>query len=391
MEHDRASRFADVAEARERFGAAVVDRLVAGCFESDPAADALVRAFAALPGGTGWRLLEEGLRDGSSSREEVRALLVAPPAWLDRDRLHAGAVAYWRAGAQALTLSLTAGALAYGYQSASLSRPLVATGRLERLAPRRLAETARWLLAVTTPGGMLPGAEGYAASIRVRAVHALVRAHLLRGDWDHANWGVPISASDAASTALGGFLTIHLDAMHDLGVHYSRRELEDMAHLWAWIATVMGVPAGLVPAGYAEARLQSQATMALDSGPAEGSERLMQALLHAPTPVTQLLPRIVQGPLVAANAQLLAGFTRRWMGDAMADRLGVARTPLRHAALAARPVNLARRVAGTVVPDARLGAFERAVVARVLDQGRAAPAPLQPHEAAGEPVLRRVA
>jgi hypothetical protein len=400
----RAGRFRDVEAARAAHGADLVDRIVAGCFVADPEADALVAAFRALPGGTGWRLLEQALRDGVGSLgpdapDELRALLEPVstlPSWVDPARLHAGAVAYWRAGAGALSLSLTCGALAYGYQSASLSRPLAATGRLERLAPRRLSETARWALSVTTPGGMLPGTQGFASSVRVRVVHALVRAHLLRegGDWDLANWGVPLSASDSASTAMGGFLTIHLDAVHDLGVHYSRDELQDMTHLWAWIATVMGVPADLAPPAYGDARRQIRAALAIDGGPDEDSARLMHALLHHPAPLIQLLPEVARGPVTALNAHVLAGFTRRWMGDEMADRLGVGKTPLTHAALLARPVSVLRGAVartGVLGSGERLGAVERAVVKRVLAQGRAPRAPISPEDAAQTPVLRDAA
>lgn len=399
--HDHAGRFRDVEAARAAHGADLVDRVIAGCFVADPEADALVAAFRALPGGTGWQLLEAALRDpvGPHAPAELRALLepvATLPAWVDPGRLHAGAVAYWRAGAAALSLSLTCGSLAYGYQSASLSRPLAATGRLERLAPRRLGETARWVLSVTTPGGMLPGTQGFASSIRVRVVHALVRAHLLRegGGWDTANWGLPLSASDAGSTAMGGFLTMHLDAVHDLGVHYSRDELEDMTHLWAWIATVMGVPAELAPPAYGEARRQVRAALAIDGGPDEDSARLMHALLHHPVPLIQLLPGLAQGPATALNAHVLAGFTRRWMGHEMADRLGVARTPLTHAALLARPVSVLRGAVartGVLGNGERLGAVERAVVKRVLAQGKAARAPIAPEDAAAAPVLREVA
>lgn len=401
---DHAGRFKAVDAARETYGADRVDRIIAGCFVADPPADALVAAFRALPGGSGWRLLEQALTHGTESLPdgappELIALLdplIAFPSWVEPDRLHAGAVAYWRAGAGALSLSLTCGSLAYGYQSASLSRPLAATGRLEKMVSRRVAETARWVLGVTTPGGMRPGAAGWAGSIRVRVVHALVRAHLLRASagWDTADWGVPISASDAASTAMGGFLTVHLDAMHDLGVHYSRRELEDMTHLWAWIATVMGVPAALAPPTYAEARAQTHAALAIDGGPGEGSTELMRALLSNPVPVIQALPGPAQRPLTALNGHVLAGFTRRWMGDEMADRLEVSSSPLTHAALLVRPVSVARGLVtrtGLLGDAERIGGFERALVRRVLDQGRAARAPLAPEDAADAPVLSAAA
>ncbi|WP_354699263.1 hypothetical protein DSM112329_04974 [Paraconexibacter sp. AEG42_29] len=400
--HDLATRFRDVDAARRTHGAELVDRVVEGCFTADPAADAVVRAFRELPGGAGWRLLEQGIaggpgalpRDAPDALRELLEPLETVPDWVDPNRLRAGAIAYWRAGAGPLSLSLTCGALAFGYQSASLSRPLAATGRLERMAPRRLAETAHWVVDVTTPGAMLPGGAGYAGSIRVRIVHALVRDHLLRdgGGWDTVNWGIPISASDSGSTAIGGFLTIHLDAMHDLGVHYRRQELEDMTHLWAYIAHVMGVPLDLAPPDYAAARAQMRAALAIDSGPGEEGPQLMHALLHSPAAAIQALPGPAQRPATALNAYVLAGFTRRWMGDAMADRLQVGHTPLTQAALLLRPLSFARgAVTGVIGQEERIGALERATVRRVLARGRAAKAPIAPQDAAAAPVLRAVA
>src|SRR4051812_29298095 len=146
-------------------------RLAAARHVGDPAADAVVAAFSDLPGGEGWRLLESALvARGTVPLASLQALiepLSEPPAWLDVELADAGAVAYWRVGAPMLFLTLTYGSLAFGYQSADLVRPLAATGRLERMAPRRIAETSRWVAAVTAPRGMHPGAEGWRASIRV--------------------------------------------------------------------------------------------------------------------------------------------------------------------------------------------------------------------------------
>jgi hypothetical protein len=120
----------------------------------------------------------------------------------------------------------------------------------------------------------------------------------------------------------------------------------------------------------------------------------MQALLHHPAPFIRVLPGLAQGPATAVHAQVLTGFTRRWMGDAMADRLGVGRTPLTHAALLARPVSAVRGAVlrtGVLGDGERLGALERAVVRRLLTHGEGVTAPLAPADADASPVLRRVA
>lgn len=379
---------------------ALLTRLLDGRTVGDPAADALVEAFRHLPGGAGWALLDAAL-GGETSPDvprEVHDLLapvLSPPAWLDPDLADAGALAFWKGGAQPISLALAAGSLAFGYQSSFLVRPLAATGRLEQMASRRMGETARWVLAVTAPGGMRPGGEGLASSIHVRMVHALVRDHLLRkGDWDVDAWGVPISATDALVTAIGGFHVVPLRAMRDLGIRHSRAELEALTHLWKWIAYVMGVPQDALPDGYDDACATIDAALSLDPGPSEDSPRLMHALLHHGVPLDRLLPGPTHIPAEYLVTQVLAMYTRRWMGDDMADRLEVPSSPLRHLLPALRPLMLARdtlKWTGLLGSEEQLVAREIAGVRRTLRVAGAARTALDPRGVAREPVLRRAA
>jgi len=363
-------------------------RLAQARHEGDPAADAVVAALAALPGSEGWHQLEAALdvTKGSDPNvtpalDELLAPLREPPAWLDLDLADAGAVAYWRVGAPMLFFTLTYGSLAFGYQSADLVRPLAATGRLERMAPRRLAETSRWVVAVTAPGGMHPGAEGWRASIRVRLVHALVRRHLLEsGAWD-PTWGVPISAAAGFATAIGGFFVVPMRAMRDLGIRFSPSEREVIAHLWRWIGHVMGVPDELLPVSARQAEAWVDAALPHGGEPTEDSPRLMRALLY---------DGLSLGPASPIAAQVVGALSRRWMGDEMADRLEVPGTRLSRLVPLVRPLNRARdvvRASGLLGSDRRLAALELALVHRTLALRRAPRGPLAPQDAAAEPVL----
>jgi hypothetical protein len=363
-------------------------RLAQARHEADPAADAVVAAFAARPGGEGWRLLEAALDAPPGTvpgvAPELDALLAPlhdPPAWLDLDLADAGAVAYWRVGAPMLFLTLTYGSLAFGYQSADLVRPLAATGRLERMAPRRIAETSRWTVAVTSPGGMHPGAEGWRASVRVRLVHALVRRHLLEsGEWDPA-WGTPISAAGGFATAIGGFFVIPVRAMRDLGVRFSPSEREAVSHLWRWIGYVMGVPEDLLPVSARQAEAWVDAALAHGGGPTEDSPRLMHALLYH---------GLNLGPASPVAAQIVGALSRRWMGNAMADKLEVPGARLSRLVPLVRPVTRARdlvRATGLLGSDRRVAQLELALVHRTLALRRAPREPLDPRDAEAEPVL----
>jgi ER-bound oxygenase mpaB/B'/Rubber oxygenase, catalytic domain len=359
---------------------------VSGSFETrlaharhigDPLADAVVAEFG------GWRALESGL-DGGATTAAIDALLAPlrePPPWLDLDLADAGAIAYWRVGALTLFLTLTYGSLAFGYQAADLVRPLAATGRLERMAPRRLAETSRWAVAVTAPGGMHPGAEGWRATVRVRLVHALVRRHLMDSPgWD-PDWGVPISAAGGFATAIGGFFVVPLRAMRDLGVRFSPSELEAIAHLWRWIGFAMGVPEELLPTSARQAHEWVEVALPHGGEPTQDSPRLMRALLYHGLDL---------GPASPLAAQLVGALSRRWMGDAMADRLEVPGARLSRLVPLVRPVTRARdlvRATGLLGSDRRLAALELALVHRALALRGAPHAPLAPQDAADEPVL----
>jgi hypothetical protein len=345
----------------------------------DPPADNLVAALRALPAGAGARLLGRALADGAvpaGAPPELDALLAPlrePPAWLDPGLLDAGAVATWRAGGLPLFLALTYGSLAFGYQSARLARPLARTGRLERMAGRRLAETSRWYVAATAPGGMHVGAGGWRATVRTRVVHAHVRDHLRRsGAWDDARDGVPISQADAFATAIGGFFVIPMRALRDLGVRHSPAEQEAIAHLWRWIGWVMGVPDALLPDGAAQAAERVALALELDDGPSEDGARLMRALLEHGLPITRLVPGPAGAPARALGVQLAGGLARRWLGPAMADRLDVPGRALAPLVPLMRPAAQARAAlcaTGLLGSDDAVARRELAFVRRLLAAG----------------------
>ena len=406
MERQEAPRMSEqlarrVAAVKRRHDPELVERIARGAFEGDPLADRLVTAFKAMPGGGGWRMLDRALDRGPDSVEdappELARLLapaIEPPAWVDLDLVDAGANAYWRSGGLNLGLALICGSLAYGYKSARLTRPLAATGRLEKMAPRRIQETSHWVAVATKPGALRPGAEGVRATVRLRMVHALVRAHLTADPgWDRPNWGTPIAASDSLVTAIGGFMTIPVEALRDLGVRFSPAELEAMTHQWTWIASLMGTPDELLPRSYREARTTMDAALALDDPPTEDSARLMHALLNygVELPLEGALPGPLKPPLRATKARYLGGFARRWMDEEMADRLGVPRTSLaRLAMLFLRPMTLARevaRAANLLGSDERIARMELAFVEWASPARREGIETIEPEEAARRPAL----
>ncbi len=376
-------------------GSSLIPRLEAATRLGDPTADAVVAAFARLPGGAGWAAFERALAGAPTTVTELGILLDGArdlPAWLDPALADRGAVAFWRVGSPALFLALTYGSLAFGYQDARLSRPLAATGRLERMAARRLAETSRWVVAATAPGGLRTGAGGWAATLRVRLVHALVRARLRRSDWWDADaWGEPISAADGFATAIGGFCVIPMRALADLGVRFSAAEEDAIVNLWATVGFLMGVPEDLLPRDAAAARASVAAVLTLSDGPCEDSPRLMRALLERGLPLQDRLPGPAGALTRGVGARIAGGFTRRWMGHAMADRLDVPRltpAPLVPLLRPAQRVRDLARASGMLGSDERLAALELAAVRRFLTLTGAPVAPVAPPDVERAPLAQ---
>ncbi len=389
------SRSADHGLAGEALGIAALDerelcgRLAAGRHRGDPHADALVSRFRELPGGVGWGMFERALEHGidavADAPCELRALLEhasRAPSWLDLDLVDAGATSFWRVGLPALAPSLIYGSLAFGYQYGDLSRPLAATGRLERMASRRLGETARWVLAVTTPGAMAPGGEGWRSSLRVRLVHALVRRHLLdSGEWDAEAWGVPISSSAMMATAIGGFAIVPQRALTDVGAGTTAADLQSRTALWRWVGYVMGVPPALLPANWREAERLIETLATFDLGPNDDGPALMRALTRYGLPLEGLLPSWGVAAARLALAPMIEALVRRWLGEAASDELGVRRTPIVHLVPLARPLvrSLGLMLASGLLGDERSATQAQIkLVGRLLDRAGDPSRPLAP-------------
>lgn len=171
-------------------------------------------------------------------REFVDAV-TPEPDWLDRDLVERGARAYRRLGRsrEDVLLGLS---LIGGYRYGGPTELLVRTGGLSGSgAMRRLGETQAWGFAVSRPGGMERGGDGWRATLHVRAMHALVASRYER-DWDTTALGLPINQSDLAAT-LGLFNSTAILGCRVLGRYVSRDESDAIMHLWRYVGWLMGV------------------------------------------------------------------------------------------------------------------------------------------------------
>lgn len=319
-------RVIDAERAEARFGARF-RQLTAALHRVDPIADAVVAALSGRPGADA--LVDRALAGERSPAipeplQALAAAIEAPPRWVEWSRIARAGRLLTRAGALGGVV-LAFRSLVGGYVSAGGNKPLAFSGRLREQAPRRLAETGRFVTAVCAPGGMRPGAPGVAATVKVRLMHAQIRGLLARsGRWEPARWGAPINQHDMLGT-IYLFSVIFADGLRLLGVTVDRQEGDDYLHLWRYVGSIIGVEDELMPWSEADARADGELIAMMNGEPDDDSRALVRALLEVPLAHARgdLARR-----LVPARRRMMEALCRHLVGDAIADGLGLARPPI---------------------------------------------------------------
>jgi len=343
---------------------------------ADPPADALAAAFAALPAGRGRQMLDTALARGIDAVADPPPALVdffaqvdVPPLWVDWPRIERGGALFLRSGL-AGTAVLNLACLPRMYRSPTGNKPLVHTGQLLRRAPRRLAETARFMLQTSQPGGLRRDGPGFATTLRVRLMHAQVRRLMLQsGRWNSA-WGAPVNQLYMAATGVT-LSVVFLDGLRRLGLHASRREADALMALWRYSSHLMGVVPELQCSTEEEGWHLLQFMDRQEGPPDDDSRALIHAVMTAP-----YLPE-----LEAHRWRIPAAWdlSRAMVGNDVADSLGyppaagwAALRPVAWPVLAALN-GLQRLWPAAHARAVRTGAARtEAIVARIMAGGRPA-------------------
>lgn len=384
--HKHPSRFRDPSEnkdffldltnrlfIRRKLTAAEINRYGDFLWVGDADADRLALKFQDLGMQRSMAMLNAALGGNipADGPDELKTLIqnaAHDPAWLDRRLLNAGARLSQRSGMLGEYV-LSCVSLMGGYRSSAANKPIAFTGQLEYMAPRRLAETAKFGFDVTRTGAMAVGAPGFQASLKVRMMHAHVRLMLDRSPkWRHAEWGLPINQADLVATNVL-FSAVYLGGLRVLGLQISDEESLGVMHLWRYIGWLMGVDESLLPMTEAEGTRMAWLA-GVTQPPADDDSRLLgQALMTVP------LARAT-GPLEKAGAwlevQLRSGFSRLVLGDPAGDDLGLPNSPLKYAIALTTPVIFAAETVRRLLPGAteiatRIGdALQRGMVEKPL-------------------------
>ena len=289
---------ADLLRARQV--AAPVRRFIQGTVEPSPAqwqaiGESLMQGDAPMDTLLDWmseaglaqtmplysRALEQGIAalgdDAPAPLRRFFTQVEARPDWLDAALLEEGARVCCLSGITGMRVLRDLGLLA-GYQASAINRTLVLTGALEKGAQRRIAETTKWWIDCTRPGGMAHGAAGYRSTLHVRLVHALVRRRVAgMAEWDASYFGLPVNQGDMHATYLA-FSAIFLIGQRLLGVPLSVSERAAVLHLWRYIAWLMGVDPRWLHAEENDA-IRALYHNLLSQAPADASSRQLGAAL----------------------------------------------------------------------------------------------------------------
>lgn len=200
------------------------------------------------------------------------------PEWADPELIEHGQRLFQRMGRTA-DFALRDVALMGGYQASAFNKTLILTGALAGGNARRVAETMQWVADCTQVGGLMRGAAGYASTLHVRLMHAMVRRRVSGlPEWDVAELGLPINQTDMAATYLA-FCVVLLLVVRAMGMPVTRAEARAEMHLWKYICWLMGVDERWLRDDENEGRILLYQMLLAQTPPDETSRQLGRALM----------------------------------------------------------------------------------------------------------------
>ncbi|KAH6972192.1 hypothetical protein BKA56DRAFT_646241 [Ilyonectria sp. MPI-CAGE-AT-0026] len=242
------------------------------------------------------------------------------PEWVDWDQIKRGQDVFYRYAPAAVAGFAFQGLLATTGASYRPAETLVRTGgHSARVAKNRLFETFQLILQVTKSlDDVKPGGDGFASAVRVRLLHASVRARILKlndqrpGYFDVEKFGVPINELDSMQSVCAFSTNLVWLALPRQGIYVRHQEALDYLALWRWVGYVLGTPHWVLETP--EKALASMESLLHDClNPSRNSKVLAQNLVNALDGVA---------PIYEPKEFFEAG-TRFINGNKMCDEIGL--------------------------------------------------------------------
>ena len=289
----------------------------------DPQADDVVDALASFDQREAHRFIQAGmeqdakaLADAPLALREFFERIETPPPWFDPDSVHAGC----RAFHEYSDLFVPAFFVVTLQNAATLiSKAFYMTGRVKTThGLRRIRQNTRHFIEIMLPGALERHGEGWKLSVRIRLVHAQIR-RLLRatGNWDEAEFGVPLSAAHMALSS-ANFSATMLWQAERLGARPGAESRASFMQIWRYASWLIGSPEPLLFEGDESrtAELHRIAT-ACEPPPGDESAVIANALVNAVPQVAGVVDPVEQRKMALHVFRV----SRALLGNEVADRL----------------------------------------------------------------------
>ena len=217
---------------------------------------------------------------------EFKNKLEKVPTWVDFELIREGCNLSERSGLTGL-LILRNFALLGGYNFANLTKPLIATGSLEKGSLHRLYNTLNFWVNVSR--SKEDNKIRIDACLQTRLVHAVSRLTILDKDlnWNQEKYGIPINHADMIATNTA-FTVYFLYGLQKLNLKYSEQEELGIFHLWKYVTYLLGVPQNLIPNNKNEALQFFSFWTQYQAEADQDARKLAKSLLMESTPISLL-------------------------------------------------------------------------------------------------------
>lgn len=193
--------------------------------------------------------LQEGSKD-NDTMAKFWTQVNTTPDWVDWSQLERGQRVFHRYILASITGFVLQGFIAENSTAAGVVEVLIRTGGFDpKNLTRRLEETFRWLLEVTSDlQSVQPGGKGHADTIRVRLLHAQVRQRILTlaerkaGYYDTVMHGIPVNTLDSIHSISTFCCSPMWTQLPRMGIRPTDSEIEDYLALFRYLAHLLGVP-----------------------------------------------------------------------------------------------------------------------------------------------------